>query len=215
MGKKKKDKVIEMSADKLLELTEIKKTYGITKASINDDFCNYSFEVYEGKGVGDICKITGSGIVDQDMIEAFQVFNRHLACMDDVFLHSKIDIENIDLMENHALTALYSVNGFSIHGSSDNESISLSGSKHCHTTGGRIDFSTNRIALDALSAYRWYNELKTASDNARKEVELYREGKCTSEEKVEKSNSRQKNLLEEIDDATSKESEEMFEKNKL
>lgn len=211
---KKKNKVIEMSADALMELTEIKKEFEIVKAIIKDDFCNYSFSVLDGVGIGDTHNVTGTGIVLDDMITAFQEFNRHFACIDDVFKHSKVEIENIDSMENHELCALYSVNGFSIHGSSENESIVLYGSKYL-SIGGRIDFKTTRVALDGLSAYRWWNELKTASDNARKEVELYKAGKYTPVEEKEKANPKQLKITDDMDANDSEESEEMFEKNKL
>lgn len=196
---KKKNKSTEI-ADQIIDMLEQKKEFGIVNAVIKDDFCNYSFEIYEGVGLGDTHNVKGSGIVDQDMIIAFQVFNRHLAAIDDVFKHSETEVENIDLMENNELSALYSVNGFSIHGSSENESIVLSGNKYVNSSGGRIDLKTPRIPLDGLSSYRWWNELKTASDNARKEVELYKLGKCTPPEKEEKANPKQLKITDDMDE---------------
>lgn len=209
MAKKKKE--IEVSADAILGLIEQKKDFEIVKAVIKDDFCNYSFSVLDGVGIGDTHNVTGTGIVLDDMITSFQVFNRHFACIDDVFKHSKVDIENIDTMVNHELCALYSVNGFSIHGSSENESIVLYGSKYL-SIGGRIDFKTTRVALDGLSAYRWWNELKIASDNAIKEVELYKGGKYTPVEKEEKANPKQLKITDDMDEV---DNSEEFENAKL
>lgn len=46
-----------------------------------------------------------------------------------------------------------------------------------------MSIETPKIPIDAASHYKWYNELKEASDKARLEVELYKGGKFTLPEK--------------------------------
>lgn len=88
------------------------KPFEITSAQIADDFCNYSFEILSGVGVGDTHNVKGKGIIDGDLQVAFSKFNAHLAFVDDVFSHSGIEVEDIDLMHNHDLTLLFNVTGF-------------------------------------------------------------------------------------------------------
>lgn len=155
------------------------KALQITSASIKDDFCNYSFDILTGTGVGDTHNVKGKGIIDPDMHEALRKFNVHLAIIDDAFVNSGIDVKQVEPLENHELTDRYIVTGFKIKGSQENESIILMGSKYVSQAGGRIELETPKIPLDSLSSYKWYNELKEAADAARNEVELYKEGKCT------------------------------------
>lgn len=170
----------------------------IKSAQINDDFCNYSYEIQSGVGVGDVHAVKGKGIIDEDMRIAFFPLNAHLACIDDVFKHSKIEVDNIDNFHNDPLTGLYNVTGFKIKGGNDNESVVLVGNKFVNSAGGRIELETPQIPLDNLSSYQWYNELKTALDNARNEVELYKDGKCTPVDNKEKVDPNQMTIGDEI-----------------
>lgn len=162
----------------------LSKDFEITSASIKDDFCNYSFLITSGVGLGDVHAVKGSGIIKDDMTKAFQKLNVHLAFIDDVFTHSKKDVQNIDKFHNDELAGMYSVNGFKITGPKDDESIVLVGTKYV-SAGGQIKLETPKIPLDHMSSYKWFEELKAASDVARKEVELYKGGKCTVVEEVE------------------------------
>lgn len=153
------------------------KPFLIKEASIKDGFCNYSFEIIKGVGLGDTHGVKGSGLVMDDMHTAFSKFNVHLAAIDDVFKHSGIEVENIHTMHNHDLTFLYNVTGFKIKGSQEDESIVLIGSKYVGSAGGRIELETPKIPLDNSSSYKWAYELKEAATNARIEVSLYKEGK--------------------------------------
>lgn len=157
--------------------SDVERNYEIIGAQIKDDYCNYTFEIKSGVGIGDTHNVKGSGIVEGDMHEAFGKFNVHLACIDDVFKHSGIDFERIDEVAMHELTNTYHVTGFKIKGGKDNESIILIGSKHVSEAGGRIEIQTPKIPLDNFSSYKWYNELKEVADGARLEVALYKEGK--------------------------------------
>lgn len=179
---------------------ETEKTFLIKEATIKDDFCNYSYEIISGIGIGDTHKVNGSGIIEGDMRNAFAVFNVHLAVIDDIFKHSKVKISDIDTMHGHDLTGLVNVTGFKIKGSNENESIVLIGNKYVSEAGGRIELVTPRIPLDNLSSYKWYNELKVAADKARLEVELYKGGKYTPVEVEEvKEETQQPNLFDQPD----------------
>lgn len=177
---------------------EEKRPYVITAASIKDDYCTYSYEVTEGIGIGDPHKVPSTHIILDDMRTAFGVFNVHLAVIDDVFKHADITFEDIDKMHGEELTGLYQVTGFKIKGSKDNESIILMGTKYVSQAGGRIELESPKIPLDSLSSYKWYNELKIASDKARLEVALYKEGKYEIPEPEEEDHKTQTKITFEV-----------------
>src|SRR6476469_9637941 len=114
-----------------LEVIEtFKRPYDIISASIDDDFCNYAYEINSGLGLGDKHTVSGSGIVKDDMKSAFAKFNVHLAFIDDVFKHSEIEVLDIDSLHGHDLTFLYNVTGFKVKGTEDSQSIILIGTKY-------------------------------------------------------------------------------------
>lgn len=156
-----------------------KGAYIITDAALKDDFCNYTFEITEGIGVGDTHAVKGKGIIKDDLRHAFGKLNVHLALIDDVFKHSGIEIDDIDKYHTDDLTTLYTVTGIKVKGSKENESVILIGNKYVSSAGGRIELASPKIPMDNLSSYKWYNELKAAVDDVRNEVELYKEGKYT------------------------------------
>lgn len=153
------------------------KEYAITSAVIKDDFCNYSFDVLDGVGVGDTHNVKGRGIVLDDLKDAFAKFNVHLAAIDDVFKHSGVDVKNIDKMRSHEHTALYICSGFKIKGSEESKMLILMGSKFV-SVGGYVSVETPQVLLDKFSSYIWWKELRDALDVALLEVEDYKEGKC-------------------------------------
>ena len=161
------------------------KEFVIKKASVNDSLCNYSYKILNGVGVGDTHTVKGTGVCADTMLDAFAAFNVHMACIDDVFKHSGIEVTDIDSMHGHDLATIYTVTGFDIKGEAEDESIILTGNKYISASGGRIELTTPKITMDNLSSYKWYNELKAASDNARYEVELYKGGNCTAKEQEE------------------------------
>lgn len=194
-----------MATIKIAKGKQTKKTppagaYVIKEALIKDDFCNYQFEITEGVGIGDTHNVKGSGVIEDDMRHAFGKLNVHLACIDDVFKHSKIEIDDIDKYHNHDLAGIYHATGIKIKGSKDNESVVILGNKYVSSAGGRIDLVTPKIPLDSLSSYKWYNELKAVVDNIREEVALYKEGKYTpvEEEEEQKPNPRQLRITDNI-----------------
>lgn len=190
----------------------------INEAAIKDDFCNYTYEIIDGVGVGDKHKVNGSGIIEDDMRDAFRKLNVHLAAIDDVFKLSGIEIGDIDKFHNHELTGHYHVTGFKIKGGLENESIILIGSKFVGTAGGRIELATPKIPLDNMSSYKWCDELKAAADCAREEVALYKEGKYTTvddSDESEKPNPNQLTIGDEIERNTGLKVEVDFKKAKV
>lgn len=176
--------------------TENENPFEIRNAAIKDEFCNYSFEIKSGVGLGDTHGVKGSGIIDDDMITVFEKFNAHLACIDDMFKHNGVEVENIDSMHNNELTGLYVVTGFKVKGNDENEAIILVGTKHISCSGDRINIETPRIPLDDLSSYKWYNELRDILYEARAEVLLYKNGKCTIPAEPEKEDPKQLKITE-------------------
>jgi len=174
-------------------LLKDERSLTIKEATIVDGFCNYTVEIIKGTGIGDH-NIKGAGLIKDDLADAFADFNVHLAVIDEVFKHANIEIKDIDKMISHELTSLYRVTSFKIKGGKDNESIILKGIKHVSSSGGFMEIVAPKIALDNLSSYHWYNELKAASDTARREVELYMNGKFTpvKEEEPEEDANQQK-----------------------
>lgn len=197
MAKKtSKTNAVTVTLDKLKAIADTleKRPFEITMAAIKDGFCNYSYEIIDGVGLGDSHAVKGSGLIEDDMRDAFAVFNVHLAVIDDVFKHSDIEFEDINKMHSEELTGLYHVTGFKIKGSKDNESIILVGNKYVSQAGGRLELETPKIPLDNLSSYKWYNELKIAADKARLEVALYKEGKYTAIEIEEETDLKQTSI---------------------
>lgn len=178
----------------------LEKQIEITGATIKDDFCNYSYEIRNGVGIGDTHKVTGTGIIDDDLREAFQKLNVHFACIDGVFKLKKIK-DNIDDLHTHELTQDYQVTGFTIKGNAESQSIILKGTKHIDCASDRGELTLPRIPLDNLSSYPWWNELKEAADVARLEVELYKDGKNTPVEQDEKGDPNQLTIGDGITDA--------------
>lgn len=152
------------------------RNYKIRDAAMKDGVCNYTFEIIKGVGYGDVHKVKGTAFFLSDLGTAFTKFNVHMAFIDDAFKLSGVEVSDIDSMHNDERTFQYNVTGFSITGGEDNESIVLTGIKH--VSMGHFDIKSPKISIDESSSYKWYNELKTAADNAREEVALYKEGKC-------------------------------------
>ncbi|HEY8690550.1 MAG TPA: hypothetical protein VIM07_15040 [Chitinophagaceae bacterium] len=156
------------------ELSEIPKALEIKEAAIKDDYCNYSYELMQGVGEGDIIGRKGAAVVHNDMLDAFEKLNVHLAVIDDAFRYSHIEIEDIDMMHSSELAGLFKVTGLKLRGNADNESVILVGTKFIKT-GGYISLETPRIKFD--SGYPFKNELHEAVYKCCDEVEQYMNGK--------------------------------------
>lgn len=192
MSKNSKSKVVSINVDVLGD--KGKYSHEIIAGAISDGKCNYSYEITGGVGEGNSHSVKGTHIVHDDMPNAMQLLNVHLACIDDVFKHTNTDVKNIDKMHNNELTALYEVTGFKIKSAGDSEAVVLIGTKAINCSGGRVDLITPKIPLDGTSSYEWYNELAKAVETIRNEVDEYHNGKYIIEE--EKVDPKQTNLLD-------------------
>jgi hypothetical protein len=172
----KENPVTEKEMEDILS-NENKRPYKVTEAVIVDDFCNYKYEMTEGKGPYDKHKVDGKGIIVDDMRYVFRRLRVHMAAVYGVFSLQGLDIQDIDQHHNDDVTAEFHVSGFKVKGGEDMESISLMGSKHIASVGGRMALTTPWIDISTLSSYKWHNELKELADKAREEVALYKEGK--------------------------------------
>lgn len=184
-GKKDQPEIINGNVALPEDLRPVEKTISILSAEIKDGFCHYTYEYLTGVEKGNRQKSNSIYVVTDDMNKAFARFNVHLAVIDDLFKNGGVEVDDVDKLHDHEFTFLMETTGFKIVGDEDNESIVLIGSKYV-SAGGRIKIETPKIPLDNLSSYKWYNELKTAADNARQEVILYKGGKYIEpEEEVE------------------------------
>ena len=158
--------------------TDLTTEISITAAKIKDDFCEYSYEIAGGKSIGFTHNVKGKGIIDDDLRNAFAKLNVHLAVVDDVFKHAGVTIDSISTMHNDELTMLYNVTEIKVKGGEENESVILIGNKYL-SGGSRMELEGPKVAIDSLSSYKWYNELKEATDKVREEVLAYHNGKYT------------------------------------
>jgi hypothetical protein len=77
--------------------------------------------------------------------------------------------------------------------------------KYVSSAGGWEEIKSPEITLDSLSPYKWWNELKAASDKAREEVSLYKEGNYTPVEVEEEDDNQQGNLFDKSPDEKTEE----------
>lgn len=183
---KNKDKTIHVtigSADasavaKLLDSNLPKEDF--IAANITDEFCNYTYEIKQGVGIGNVHSVKGKAIAHPDLINAMMVLNRHMACIDGSYKLAGYTFNNIDELENDLLTANYDVNGFRSKGSEDSLAVILTGTKTVAPIG-QMEIKTPKVDISEMSSYPWYNELRDAINEVKKEVRLYHEGKCVQE----------------------------------
>lgn len=161
----------------------LEKPIVITAATIKDDQCNYGYEIKTGPGAGDkIPTRKGSSFVHEDMLNSFLALRIHLAIIDDAFKYSKVKVTTPDAMQDHEITELFTLTGFKISGSEENEGYILIGEKW--VTHGSISLETPKMS--SSSGYPFFSELKEAVENARTEVEQYMNGKSAPVDDDEK-----------------------------
>jgi hypothetical protein len=159
------------------------RSFKIIEASLKDMYCDYTYQIISGVGVNNKHKVPGEHVVLEDMTNAFNNFNVHLAALDGAFKLAGVDIDDINKFESHEITLGFRVSGFKIKGNEENESICLIGSKYSAVAQGWFGLVTPFIPINGLSFYKWYNELKAAANTAREEVALYEEGKYLVDDK--------------------------------
>lgn len=169
--------------------------YKITEAFISDDYCNYKFEVTDKIGFGDEHSVKGKGIIKDSLKDAFAALNVHLACIDDSFINIDKETASFHQFLNDDSTFRYRVRGIKVRGSGDGMTVILYGTKRI-SLGGLINIDTPKIALDNLSGYQWYNELKESVEKILEEVSLYREGNYIDENPVDNDDENQMSLFD-------------------
>ncbi len=150
---------------------EEKKPYIIISAKIKDGVCEYSYEINSGPCEGDQVKgRKGINIVHEDLTTSFSELNVHLAILDDAFTEAGDDLSLADMAR---ATNSFTVTGFKVSGTEDNESFSLIGEKW--VKHGSIALESPKISK--ASAYPFYSELQESMEAARNEVLAYMNGK--------------------------------------
>lgn len=163
----------------------IPKPYEITSASIKESLCNYGYEIKTGPTAGDkIPTRKGSAIIHEDMNKAFEALNVHLAIIDDAFRYVFKELPALGDLQAHDIRGGFTVTGFKINGSEEDEGFVLLGDKW--VTYGIMASDTPKISKS--SGYKFFNELKEAVENARTEVELYMNGKAAPKDDEEDKN---------------------------
>lgn len=162
-------KTFFITADNLEEFIELmqQRPYKITGASIKEGLCNFSYEVLSGPMKGSkVPNHKGGSLVHQDMINAFQKLEVHLATAVDEFKYIIKKYDNLEKLENHEIRGLFSVSGFRIQGQDENEGFIILGEKY--GTFGSIAIESPKIS--SSSNYPFFNELKLSLYNCVNEV---------------------------------------------
>lgn len=181
----------------LAENGTLEKEIEITGASLNGDFCNYSYDLLKGKTKGDSVSRKGSNIFHDDLKRAFWKLNVHLALIceeidiaevDDVEVLESILFEDTKDEEGKTIekeafdkgsiedqVTHFKVSSFTISGSGENESIVLVGTKTL-STGDHVGLKSPKTSWDG--EYMFINELRAVVDDLKKEVEEYSNGKA-------------------------------------
>ncbi len=153
---------------------EEQKPIEITSAVIKELLCNYGYEIKTGPGAGDkIPTRKGSAIVHEDMRQAFEALNVHLAILDDAFSEPEYSI-GLDILSCKEAVENFYVCGFKLSGSEENEGIVLLGEKSVQH--GSISLESPKITQS--SSYPFYDELCDMIGDAKAEVFAYFNGKA-------------------------------------
>jgi hypothetical protein len=208
-GRKLTEKFKDVLFGEQEDLTQDEREFNFIAAKIKDGICHYTYEVLKGVGIGATHSVKGAGLVRDNLTMALSKLNVHMAAIDDSFSNAQIEIEDIDKEHGHELAGNYHIEGFKIKGSADNERIILIGTKYVRSVGGRSKQETPEVPLDNLSSYKWYNELKSAADEVRRQVERYHGGDYDPIEVVEEEKTKYKQLTI-IDGAADEEADKLF-----
>lgn len=138
--------------------------------------CNFSFEIIEGEGIGQVHGVKAPGLVKEDLLNAFSSLSVHLAALDDAF--KNMEVTDISAMRNEEVTMGYTVSSFVLTGEEEDLKVVLKGMKYISSgKGGRMALETPKIPLDESSSYKWASQLRSAIEILRVEIELYKDGK--------------------------------------
>jgi hypothetical protein len=181
----------------IIENGILEKEIEITGATLNGDFCNYSYDLLKGKTKGDSVNRKGSNIFHDDLKKAFWKLNVHLALICEEIDVTEVD--DIEALENIIFQELkedegkiievsefdkdsighrvmqFKVSAFTINGTGENESVVLVGTKTL-STGDHVGLKSPKTSWDG--EYQFINELRSVVDDLKKEVEAYSNGKA-------------------------------------
>lgn len=160
-------------------LEEVIKPYAITQASIKEDLCNFAYEVLLGPMAGSkVPNHKGSAMVHQDMLNAFQELEVHLAISVDEFKYIVKKYDSLEKLDSHEIRGLFSVSGFKISGDDENKGFIVIGEKY--GTFGSISVESPKITK--ATNYPFFEQLKESIERVVEEVELYMTGKSAPKE---------------------------------
>jgi hypothetical protein len=150
----------------------------------NTMFLEYGYSERINNAENEI-KTQSNAPIHDDLANAFKALVPHFAgiCeeLEDAIIskaiYQKDDLSYLDNLEdNENPLKYYSVKGFSIGGSGDDEGVTISGNKKLQS-GKLVNFNTPFTKFFDFDNYSYCSELRNALDNLRSEVYDYLEGK--------------------------------------
>jgi hypothetical protein len=181
----------------IVENGTLEKEIEITGATLNGDFCNYSYDLLKGKTKGDSVNRKGSNIFHDDLKKAFWKLNVHLALICEEI--DALEVEDIEALENIIfedikdengktiekdvfdkgsiadIVTRFKVSSFAISGTGENESVVLIGTKTL-STGDHVGLKSPKTHWEG--EYLFINELRSVVGDLKQEVEEYSNGKA-------------------------------------
>lgn len=155
----------------------------ILSAALKNAMCNYSYEILDGVGEGDIINRKGSSIVHSDLIRAFRKLDVHLALICEEIDKSSISdiehFENMKTVEFEDGTIEKAVSAFTANSvKTDKSGVTVTGTKEL-STGDHVTLQSPKVDWD--DDYQFLGELKVVVDEIQFEVEEYMNGKKAPE----------------------------------
>jgi hypothetical protein len=167
------------------EIASLIKPIVIRGASIKDSFCNYIYELTSGPTYGDGIRRSGASVIHNDLQLAMDRLKPHLAVICEQIDDSKIkdieDLESLDPTGDYKTNSIekrilmFFVTGFTLEGSGENESVTLSGFRRL-STGEDLPLKSPKTKWAGV--YQFIDELRATVDLIIHEVEEYMDGKC-------------------------------------
>lgn len=180
--KKKEDAALAVVAEILGDmLNPEEKEVMMRSAQIKGTDCHYSFEALQSnkekgyhKGVVYPVK-TKDTIIKESFRDTIREGRVHLACLDDAFLLSQIDFNNLALVKNEDLVDDYAVLGIQLKGNEGDLKVIITGKKFSKTAKEWIEFDVP-VVLEEYGDYVHREFLKQWVEKVMREAELYMHG---------------------------------------
>lgn len=184
MARKKNSEPTEpkdQSSQQDTDLQEIEKEILMRSAMIKGTDCHYSFEALKsnsdkGYHAGTVYPVKPKNTIIKDTLsDAMAKGNVHLACLDDAFLLSDIDFDNLALVSQEEIVEDYNVEGIALKGNEGDFKVIITGKKFSRTAKERINLEV-QVALAEHGTYVHRELLQAWVDEVMKEAELYMHG---------------------------------------